>query len=336
MLHVHNVAWLGGVSAFIADLAATFPQFQHVSLYHRPGEHYEALQMLNAHGVKATHIPQPIMPKHIEWFNPSIIAFHNVAGIRFEGKHPWIWLRKWPTINWHHSAVKPVIQADLHVFVSEHVKSIYGGLIKSGFIHNHLVVPPCIQASKYDKITGYSNPSPGEDFIIGKIGPAFNEEKHPSELLEIAKRLGVKLLSPGSNKWYKEDDALISPEPSWERVGEWLSKMAVFLFMNVKEADPETWCRAVTEAMAARLPVVAENAGGIAEQITDMKNGILVGKGDFEEAHAVIRMLKTRPVLRRDLGIAARSWVEENASIEILRDKLAPHIIKLLTRGISK
>jgi glycosyltransferase involved in cell wall biosynthesis len=220
---------------------------------------------------------------------------------------------------------------DLHLFVSKHLRIKFEGLF-GRIIAKHDTIPPCVNTDKYSHIHGYAHSLTGHNFVIGKVGPKFNKDKHPPELLEIASDLGMKLLSPGSSEWYGSHGNLIAPEPSWSAVPDWLSKMSVFLFMNTKDSDPETWCRAVTEAMASGLPVVAENAGGITEQITDMENGMLVGKGNFEEAKAAILVLKTRPKLRRSLGIAAREWVEENASLTALRKKLGPHLLRLLAQ----
>ena len=67
----------------------------------------------------------------------------------------------------------------------------------------------------------------------------------------------------------------------------------------------ETWCRAVTEAMAAGLPVVAEKKGGIVEQIEDGVDGFLC-ESDAEIVERT-RQLVRDPQLRVELGMRARA-----------------------------
>jgi glycosyltransferase involved in cell wall biosynthesis len=58
--------------------------------------------------------------------------------------------------------------------------------------------------------------------------------------------------------------------------------------------------------MAAGLPVVASDAGGPAEIITDDVNGLLVARGDHVALAAALRRLVSDRDLRRWLGAAAQ------------------------------
>lgn len=68
----------------------------------------------------------------------------------------------------------------------------------------------------------------------------------------------------------------------------------------------EPFGRVVVEGMAAGLPVVAANAGGPTEIVTDGADGLLVQPGDVDELAAALARLAAEPGLRDRLGAAAR------------------------------
>jgi glycosyltransferase involved in cell wall biosynthesis len=69
---------------------------------------------------------------------------------------------------------------------------------------------------------------------------------------------------------------------------------------------PEPFGQVVLEAMAAGLPVIASNAGGPAELITDGTDGILVRPGDARSLAAALVRLRDDPRLCSSLGRAAQ------------------------------
>jgi glycosyltransferase involved in cell wall biosynthesis len=106
--------------------------------------------------------------------------------------------------------------------------------------------------------------------------------------------------------------------------------MRVFLYMNEPGFGPETWCRSVTEALAAGLPVVAENRGGIAEQIQDGVNGFLVDPSDYYLMKARAEQLLLDGQLAARFGSAGRAWVKANAGLHVLRERLSDHLLGAL------
>lgn len=81
---------------------------------------------------------------------------------------------------------------------------------------------------------------------------------------------------------------------------------------------------AVLEAQASGLPVVANEAHGMVEQIVDGESGLLVDPDEDGEITAAVEQLLEHPELRRRLGTEARRQVErENAPERIGTELLA-------------
>jgi glycosyltransferase involved in cell wall biosynthesis len=74
---------------------------------------------------------------------------------------------------------------------------------------------------------------------------------------------------------------------------------------------PEPFGQVVAEGMAAGLPVIASNAGGPRELISDGITGLLHTPGDVEELAAALRRLQADPVLAAQLGRAGKQVVSE-------------------------
>jgi glycosyltransferase involved in cell wall biosynthesis len=84
--------------------------------------------------------------------------------------------------------------------------------------------------------------------------------------------------------------------------------MDLFVFPSQNEGMG----RALIEAMAAALPVVATRVGGIPGIIQQGRTGLLVPPGDVASlAAAMTELLNDRP-RARDLGLAARDSIGAN------------------------
>lgn len=108
-------------------------------------------------------------------------------------------------------------------------------------------------------------------------------------------------------------------EDSWRFVGriphskmqEYYSLFDVFVVPRL----PEPVCEIVTplkplEAMAMGIPVVASGVSALREMVQDGKTGLLFEPGDPESLASVCVQIGMDSPLRRDLSVAARSWVE--------------------------
>lgn len=86
-----------------------------------------------------------------------------------------------------------------------------------------------------------------------------------------------------------------------------LAASAVFVLSSRSEGLPIS----VLEAMAAGLPVVASDVGGLREQVVHDETGLLVPPADARALADALARLVDDPALRRRLGDAGRARAEE-------------------------
>jgi glycosyltransferase involved in cell wall biosynthesis len=103
-------------------------------------------------------------------------------------------------------------------------------------------------------------------------------------------------------------DALVLPSVDRERID--------MNGVSVEALGNEGLPRAVLEAMAAGLPVVASDVAGVREQIDTGDTGIVVPPGDAAALADALGDLARDPALRVRLGAAARTVVAERFSVE--------------------
>lgn len=86
--------------------------------------------------------------------------------------------------------------------------------------------------------------------------------------------------------WRPDVAAII---PTWD----------IFVFPSLNEGMG----RAIVEAMACALPIIAHNVGGIRDLVTDGENGVLITPGDHQGLADAIMLLYRRNDLRQEMGI---------------------------------
>jgi glycosyltransferase involved in cell wall biosynthesis len=93
---------------------------------------------------------------------------------------------------------------------------------------------------------------------------------------------------------------------------------------------PEPFGQVIIEAMAAGCAVIASDAGGPSEIVTNEIDGLLVRPGDVEALGAALRRLLAGPELRQRLAKAGLERAED-----FLPGKVAGQVAELQSRIVS-
>jgi glycosyltransferase involved in cell wall biosynthesis len=112
-----------------------------------------------------------------------------------------------------------------------------------------------------------------------------------------------------------------------EDVSRELARLDILVHASVL---PEPFGQVVLEAMAAGLPVVAANAGGPAEVVTDEVNGLLYPTGDERALANALRRLAGDPALRDQLGQAGRA-----RALDFSPSRIGPEVVNVYRRVLG-
>ena len=168
--------------------------------------------------------------------------------------------------------------------------------------------------------------------------------KAPKDFVTLVQGLG--LLPPGSFEGVIVGEGPDRPaiEAEIERLGlaervslagerddvpELLAGSDVFVLASESEGLPVS----VLEAMAAGLPVVASDVGGLAELVVDGETGQLVASGDAGALAEALGRLVADPARRRQLGAAGRERAEREFDLPAFRQAHLELYRSELTRG---
>lgn len=99
-------------------------------------------------------------------------------------------------------------------------------------------------------------------------------------------------------------------------VPRFLSFLQVYVY-KTNDTFREACCVSILEAMAAGIPIVAENKGGIRDLIVPNETGVLCDS--LEDYHRAAHRLLTSPEECRRMGQNARQWALQNVSPDVYR-----------------
>lgn len=316
ILHVHNVRRCGGTGNFVYDFATAFPEFRHVALC--VNDPVGDAHWINATSQRMRGMYAPMLTKEIvDEINPGVIVLHCTSGKRIgtgdaSADWPYPWLsdggRRY-VISWHHIPTYPLMPADLDVFVSEHVRARYSDFLKR--MNRHVTIPPCMDLKL---IASKSN-------LTRTFHRTFTSGGKANDELKSFERFG----------WTGHHE----PPGVLGGMADYLNG---FPFAVIWSGEQETWCRTVTEAMAAGCVVAAHRAGAIPEQIKHGVNGYLFNdlsglKAIFSDWEECMETVQGQAALN-DVRKAAQEWALANADLDTLRQKLYPFLLRGVIGGV--
>jgi len=172
---------------------------------------------------------------------------------------------------------------------------------------------------------------PADGFLIGTVG-TFTEAKAPYDFIRLASLLHQKhsemhFIWAGTGALEAQARALsdkLGLEGFFHFAGHRsdvpaiLSALDCFVLTSHWEAFP----LAVLEAMAAALPVVATQLGGIEEMIESGRDGYLIPVGDLNNMANIIGEISADPRRAAEMGSKARHRVENDFTHEAMLKKI--------------
>jgi len=303
VLHVHNVQRCGGTGNFVWDFARSFPELEHVALCVNDPNGDPAWRNWVSRDMRPMYAPK-LTRALVEEIDPGVVILHNTAGQHVESDHRIGILSDRFVIAVHHNPTHPLFveNVDADVFVSNFVLSKYESIVK--LMRDVRTIPPCV----YD-LDQFGPPRPfWKGLRVTSAG------KGCERLMELAR-----------------DDVLdLHPGPDRRGMGVMPGYLRNFNVTIVWSQLEESWCRTVTEAMAAGHVVIAQRIGAIPEQIEDAENGFLFS--DEEQLLGVLKDVDQNydPGALSSIGEAARKWALANAGADAMRLGYSSLLLKAL------
>jgi glycosyltransferase involved in cell wall biosynthesis len=162
------------------------------------------------------------------------------------------------------------------------------------------------------------------EITVGTVG-RLSEAKNYTTVLDVVERFqgsNVRFEIAGDGELYDELQAQIDERGLTnvsllglvEDIPTFLADLDIYF-------QPSLWeglCITVLEAMAAGLPVVGSDVGGIGRNIEEGESGYLYDPNDVDGFVLGIERLRTDPDLRQQLGDRGREIVAESFTQEVL------------------
>jgi glycosyltransferase involved in cell wall biosynthesis len=197
---------------------------------------------------------------------------------------------------------------------------------KLALIYNGIEVPPPSTAADRLRIRQALNidedalviiilanliPYKGHRDLIDALGLAKDRMPKPWSVLAIGRDEGI-----GEELKRRAEALDIAANMIWLGEQAAAERLLAVGDIFVLPSHEEGFSNALLEAMAAELAVMATGVGGNLDAVVDGESGILVRPRDPRGLAAALKRLADDPTLRRRLGEAARTRVEEQFSLE--------------------
>lgn len=316
----------GGGAAHIVGIIDALPDFTHIVVSKRRFEKPWSSWLKNrvVYSIGMTFSPDSL--KFLDEVDPVVI-FNHISWDLEPVRRNWLkGLKRPKVVSFMHSRGLmhrlDLDHADKVVIFSRYLED---SLLEARYCpedHSSVVrMPNCI-----NEVDLIALPLSGQfrsgRFAIGNIGNGA-KWKHSDDFLDICESIEIpnvlfKFLGANDLQDAASGNMEILPLFSVS-IPDYMSQISI-LIHKTRPDVAETWCRTVTEAMFAGVPVVAEARGGVREQIVHGKTGFLCNTA--EEYKKWIESLFFDEALYRKISHEARQYAKEHFSLAESRHNL--------------
>lgn len=195
-----------------------------------------------------------------------------------------------------------------------------------GFPEEHVLLTPfMVDTGFFDP--QLAPPAPGKRMICA----AGLERRDYPTMIEAVRGLDVRVIIAAASPWSRQADTTQGQQvPSNVEVRSLgfvdlrrLYAAAMFVVMPLYDVEFQAGVTTILEAMAMRKAVISSRTRGQTDVIVDGQTGIYVTPGDPAALRSAITRLLDDPERARQLGLAARAYVEHECDVRVYADRLA-------------
>lgn len=320
ILHVNNLCVIMGTTCHTLTMVKAYPEHRHVVAFvWENGPSAYMLAEFKSAGAEVIIGSGAVDAQLIERVDPDIVILNNE---RPEFIDPVIVPKLVSTrvlVSYSHDR-DIVTENTFSIWNSRFTMAQHSGAARKT---TTIVMGSYIDTEPFEAIVrDYEKPR----VTVGMLttGPRRFEAKLSDALITLFMRIKmrrpeVSFIVPNASMLLSLPKWCASPDYTNSGVEQFYQDVDVFVHYT-KKSSSDGWGRPVTEAMASGLPVVAENRGGVVEQIKSGVDGYLA---DTEEEFIdYVNRLCSEPTLRRRMGTAARKKAVECFGIPAIRRTL--------------
>jgi len=255
---------------------------------------------------------------------PMVTTFHG-----FDATKNYIALIKAGKISWYHFVIKMNMlkrQGDCFIAVSNYIRS---RLIQRGFPPDKIIVHYI--GIDPDRFTPDNKKDDGHTILtVGRLVEKKGTEyliKSVHKIKQSVPEVKLDIVGDGPLRSSLEKlthelglskCVIFHGSLTYKQVINIMKRASIFCLPSItaRDGDAEGLGLVFLEALASGNPVIGTMHGGIPEAVCDGENGFLVPEKDVSILTKRLNLLLSNPLLRKEMAVKGRKWIECNFDIK--------------------